>query len=93
MDLYRIKAINKFEINKNTSTFHKHLHQQYGLITVDYDGNLQGSRTAGQDASVTVVAIGFDTAAYVTVTSELGRNKANNISLVSSLERNYENPA
>lgn len=61
-------------------------------FTFDYDGNAQGSRTAGQDAAVTVVAIGFDTAAYVTATSTIERSKANNISLVSSLERNYENP-
>jgi len=62
-------------------------------FTFDYDGNVQGDRDPPQPAEVTVVAIGFDTAAYVTVTSTLGRNKANNISLVSSLERNYDNPA
>ena len=64
-------------------------------FTFDYDGNTQGTpaRTAGVDAPVTVVAIGFSTAAYITATSTIGRNKANNISLVSALERNYENPA
>lgn len=40
MDLYNIKAVNKFEIDKNTSQYHKHLHQQYGLITLDFDSNL-----------------------------------------------------
>ncbi len=59
----------------------------------DYDGNTQGGRTAGTDAPVTVVAIGLDTAQYVKTTSTIERSTANNISLVSSLERNYSNPA
>ena len=67
-------------------------------FTFDYDGNTQGGRTAGSaetpnDAGVTVVAIGLASAAYVTVTSTITRTKANNISLVAALERNYENPA
>jgi len=68
-------------------------------FTFDYDGNTQGGRTAGDgtagssDAGVTVVAIGLASAAYVTVTSNIERTKANNISLVAALERNYENPA
>jgi hypothetical protein len=59
----------------------------------DYDGNTQGGRTAGTDAPVTVVAIGLNTAQYVKTTSTIARSTANNISLVSSLERNYSNPA
>lgn len=59
----------------------------------DYDGNTQGGRTAGTDAPVTVVAIGLSTAQYVKTTSTIARSTANNISLVSSLERNYSNPA
>ena len=68
-------------------------------FTFDYDGNVQGGRTPGDgtagssDAGVTVVAIGLASAAYVTVTSNIERTKANNISLVAALERNYENPA
>lgn len=68
-------------------------------FTFDYDGNEQGGRTSGDgsagsaDAGVTVVAIGLASAAYVTVTSNIERTKANNISLVAALERNYENPA
>jgi len=68
-------------------------------FTFNYDGNTQGGRTPGDgtagssDAGVTVVAIGLASAAYVTVTSNIERTKANNISLVSALERNYENPA
>lgn len=57
----------------------------------DYDGNVQGGRTAGTDAEVTVVAIGLGTGQYVSTTSTLTRSNANNVSLVASLERNYSN--
>lgn len=57
----------------------------------DYDGNTQGGRTAGTDASVTVVAIGLNTAQYVSTTATIGRATGQNISLVSPLERNYDN--
>jgi hypothetical protein len=61
------------------------------LFNFDYDGNVQGGRTAGTDANVTVVAIGLSTGQYVKATSTLTRSNANNISLVASLERNYAN--
>ena len=61
-------------------------------FTFDYDGNVQGGRVP-VDAPVTVVAIGLESAAYVTVSSTIVQSKANNISLVAALERNYENPA
>ena len=57
----------------------------------DYDGNTQGGRTAGTDAAVTVVAIGLDTAQYVSATATLTRATGQNISLVAPLERNYDN--
>jgi len=63
-------------------------------FTYDYDGNEQrGTGSGGSNADVTLVAIGLNTAQYVTVTSTILRTKTNNISLVSTLERNYENPA
>lgn len=58
----------------------------------DYDGNVQGGRTAGTDAAVTVVAIGLDTAQYVVATGTITRTTGITISLVSALERNYANP-
>jgi len=61
-------------------------------FTFDYDGNVQGGRTAGTDAPITVVAIGTNLAQYVKTTSVIGRSNANVVSLVSSLERNYSNP-
>jgi len=57
----------------------------------DYDGNTQGSRTSGTDASVTVVAIGLGTAQYVSATATITRATGQNISLVAPLERNYDN--
>ena len=60
-------------------------------FTYDYDGNTQGGRTSGTDANVTVVAIGLDTAQYVSATATLTRSTGQNISLVAPLERNYSN--
>jgi len=58
----------------------------------DYDGNTQGGRTAGTDAEITVVAIGLNSAQYVSATATIGRATGQNISLVAPLERNYSNP-
>ena len=57
----------------------------------DYDGNVQGGRTSGTDANITVVAIGLDTGQYVSATGTIARSTANSISLVAPLERNYDN--
>lgn len=62
-------------------------------FSFDYDGNVQGGRSAGTDANVTIVAIGLDTGQYVKATGTIGRSNANSFSLVSALERNYTNPA
>lgn len=58
-------------------------------FTFDYDGNVQGGRTAGTDAAVTVVAIGLSGAQYVAATGTLTRSTTNSISVVAPLERNY----
>jgi len=57
----------------------------------DYDGNVQGGRTAGTDASITVVAIGLTTGQYVRATGTISRSTSNVVSLVAPLERNYTN--
>jgi hypothetical protein len=57
----------------------------------DYDGNVQGGRTPGADAEVTIVAIGLNRAQYVVTTGTITRATGINISLVSALERNYAN--
>jgi hypothetical protein len=61
-------------------------------FTFDYDNNEQGGRTKETNAGVTVIAIGLDTAQFVSTTSTIARTKTNDISIVSALERNYDNP-
>jgi hypothetical protein len=59
-------------------------------FTYDYDGNVQrGSASAGQDAPVTLVAIGLDTAQFVITTGTITRATGLTISAVAALERNY----
>lgn len=60
-------------------------------LTFDYDGNVQGGRTAGTDAQITAVAIGLNTGQYVSATGTIARSTSNQISLVAPLERNYAN--
>ena len=59
----------------------------------DYDNNVQGGRTSGTDADITVVAIGLSTGQFVSATGTITRSTTNSISLVAPLERNYANPA
>jgi hypothetical protein len=65
---------------------------KYADLSFDYDANVQGGRTAGADAAITVVALGLGTAQYVKATGTIAKSKANSVSLVASLERNYLNP-
>lgn len=59
--------------------------------TFNYDGNVQGGRTAGTDATITVVGIGLSTGQYVRATGTISRSTSNTVSLVAALERNYQN--
>ena len=60
----------------------------------DYDGNNQRvSPASGSDAPYTAVAIGLSTAQYVVTTGTITRSTTNTVNFVSSLERNYLNPA
>lgn len=54
-----------------------------------YDTNTQGGRTAGTNADVTIVAIGADSAQYVSVTGTITRSTTNSFSLNAATERNY----
>jgi hypothetical protein len=60
-------------------------------LTFNYDGNVQGGRTAAEDASITAIGIGLSTGQYVKATGTVTRSTANSISLVAPLERNYAN--
>ena len=61
-------------------------------FTFDYDGNVQGGRSAGADAAVTIVAIGLENAQYVFFTGIIGRSTGQVFALTSPLERTYSNP-
>lgn len=58
----------------------------------DYDNNVQGGRTAGTDAAITIVAVGLSGAQHVIATGTITRATGQNFSLVAPLERNYANP-
>jgi hypothetical protein len=59
-------------------------------ISYDYDNNDQrGTASKALDAPITAVAIGLSTGQYVSTTGTIARSKANSISLVAPLERNY----
>jgi hypothetical protein len=58
----------------------------------DYDGNVQGGRTAATDADIILRAIGLETAQFVEVGGTITRNVGLVFSLVAALERNYSNP-
>jgi hypothetical protein len=60
-------------------------------FSFDYDGNVQGGRTAQSDAPVTAIAIGLSGAQYVSATATIGRSNANAVSLTAAKERNYLN--
>lgn len=60
-------------------------------FTFDYDGNVQGGRTAGSDAVVVIRAIGLGTAQFVETTGVITRATGLSFSVVSGLERNYAN--
>jgi len=55
-----------------------------------YDDNVQrGSASAGEDAPVTLVAIGLSKGQFVKTLSTIGRSTGQTISAVAALERNY----
>lgn len=58
----------------------------------NYDGNVQGGRSAATVASITAVAIGLNSGQYVRASGSVERSTSNTLSLVAALERNYQNP-
>jgi hypothetical protein len=53
----------------------------------DYDGNVQGGRTAGTDAAVTLVGVKPGTGKFVVATGTLSRSKAIALSLTAEQDR------
>jgi hypothetical protein len=58
-------------------------------FTFDYDGNVQGGRTSGQDAAVTITAGRPGSAKPVVATGTIGRSKGISLSLVAEQDRGY----
>ena len=58
-------------------------------FTFDYDGNVQGGRTAGTDAAVTLIGIRPGSGKYVAASGTLTRSKAISLSLVAEQDRVY----
>ena len=58
-------------------------------FTFDYDGNVQGGRTAGTDAQVVVVAGNKGSAKPVVVTGTIGRSKGVSLGCVAEVDRGY----
>lgn len=58
----------------------------------DYDGNVQGGRTAATDAAVSIVAQGLPGATWVLTTFTITRATGQSITINADDERNYSNP-
>ena len=58
----------------------------------DYDGNVQGGRVAAEDAPIVIKAIGLEDAQYAETLGIITRATGLSFSVVSALERNYQNP-
>jgi len=72
------------------------IHQSNNNIVYqyDYDNNVQrGAASAGEDAPITIVAIGTSGAQWVRTTSTITEDNVVNVSVIANLERNYSNPA
>ena len=58
-------------------------------FTFDYDANVQGGRTAGTDAAVTLIGIRPGSGKYVAASGTLTRSKSIALSLVAETDRVY----
>lgn len=58
-------------------------------FTFDYDGNIQGGRTPGLDAAVTIVAGNAGSAKPVVATGLITRSKGNSFTLTAEADRAY----
>jgi hypothetical protein len=61
--------------------------------TFAYDSNVQGGRTAAQDADVVIVGIGLEGGQFISVDQTITRSAGISTLLAPATERNYSNPA
>jgi hypothetical protein len=57
-----------------------------------YDSNVQGGRTSGQNAAVTLVGLGLSGGQFASVDFTITRNQGISVLLAPAVERNYSNP-
>jgi hypothetical protein len=61
------------------------------IYIFDYDHNSQGGRIPSTPVNITVVGIGLATSQYVKATATLDGTPLTSVSLVSLIEKNYDN--
>jgi hypothetical protein len=61
------------------------------IYIFDYDNNSQGGRIPGTPVNITIVGIGLTTSQYVKATATLDGTPLTSVSLVSLIEKNYDN--
>lgn len=62
------------------------------VFSYAYDGNTQKDRVAGADIAINVRAIGLENGSWVQQTASVARVDNNPVSVISAVERNYNNP-
>ena len=91
--LFKVYVSYKTDISMFFKEYHRTNHTLL-VYSYDYDNNVQrGAASAGEDAPITVVAIGTSGAQWVRTTSTIEEQNVVNVSLVANLERNYSNPS
>ena len=84
-----------FEATESTLTFEIFDKNTAGTIVWDFDytNNVQGGRTGGTDAAISIVASGLGTGQYVLASGNTIINgSGQNFSVTAALERNYSDP-
>jgi hypothetical protein len=62
------------------------------VFSYAYDGNTQKDRVSGADVAINVRAIGLNSGQWVQQTGSIARVDNNPVSVISAVERNYNNP-
>jgi len=63
------------------------------VFSYAYDGNTQKDRVSGADVAINVRAIGLESGQWVQQTATIAEVNNNPVSVISAVERNYNNPA
>ena len=63
------------------------------IFSYAYDNNTQKDRVAGADAAIIIRAIGLSNGSWVQQRATITRTSNVPVSVISAVERNYNNPA